>query len=87
MPKFWKVAPPLTAAALFKEHDDGSNGDGHGKHESYDDAALQRAITKGIDPSGEPLDREMPRWTISGQDIADLIEFLKSPARTSKAPL
>ncbi|MBT5034607.1 MAG: c-type cytochrome [Rhodospirillaceae bacterium] len=87
MPNFWTVAPPLTAAALFKGHDDSLNEDGHGEHESYDDTSLQRAITKGVDPSGEQLDREMPRWTIAAQDIADLIGFLKSPVRTSNAPL
>ncbi len=86
MPKFWKVVPPLTPAALFNMHDESSNNDGHGDHEEYDDTTLRRAITKGIDPSGEPLDREMPRWILAAQDIADLIEFLKSPVRNSRLP-
>ena len=86
MPRFWLVAPPLTPAALFNEHGDKSEDDGHGDHEGYDDASLRRAITQGLDPSAQPLDREMPRWTLADQDLADLIEFLKSPARNSRSP-
>ena len=76
MPRFWVFAPPLTAAALFgKEHDE----DGHGDHDSYDDASLQRAITQGIDEGGKPLDRAMPRWSMSAKDMGDLIAFLRTP--------
>ena len=81
MPKFWKVAPPLTPAALFKKHDEGSKDDGHGDHGSYSDTALRRAITKGQDPENKQLDPAMPRWSMSEQDLTDLINFLKSPAR------
>jgi hypothetical protein len=65
---------------LFGEHDDGASDDGHGDHESYDDAALRRAITEGLDPGGNRLDPEMPRWSKSEPDLTDLIDFLKSPA-------
>ena len=85
MPRFWKVAPPLTPAALFDEHDETSKENGHGGHEGYDDATLRRAITEGIDPGGNSLDREMPRWSMAARDIADLIEFLKSPVRDSRS--
>ncbi len=84
MPRFWKVTPPLTPAALFNEHGETSKENGHGDHEGYDDATLRRAIMKGIDPGGNPLDREMPRWSMAARDIADLIEFLKSPVRDSR---
>ncbi len=84
MPRFWKVAPPLTPAALFNEHDEASEEGGHGDHEGYDDATLRRAITEGIDPGGSLLDREMPRWSMAAGDIVDIIEFLKSPARASR---
>lgn len=78
-PRFWKLAPPLTPAALFEEHDDDPGDDGHGDHEGYDDATLGRAITEGLDPGGKPFDSGMPRWSMSDQDLADLIEFLESP--------
>ncbi len=76
MPNFWTVAPPLTPDALFGGHDD----DGHGDHDAYSDESLQRAITEGIDAGGAPLDRAMPRWSMSEADLADVIAFLKSPA-------
>jgi len=79
MSRFWEVAPPLTPAALFKEHDDGSSDDGHGDHDGYNEATLRRAITEGLDPDGKPFDPEMPRWSLSEQDLVDLTDFLKSP--------
>jgi hypothetical protein len=43
----------------------------------YTDAALERAITEGIDSSGQQLDASMPRWQLSASDLADLIAYLK----------
>jgi len=84
MPWFWKVAPPLTPAALFGEHGETSKDDGHGDHDKYDDVTLRQAIAKGIDPSGAFLDREMPRWSMAERDMMDLITFLKSPVRSAQ---
>lgn len=74
-PQFWIKAPALTAEALFES--DAHDEDGHGDHGSYDDDSLRRAITQGIDPSGERLDDTMPRWTMSPADLNDLIAYLK----------
>lgn len=79
MPRFWLAAPPLTSDALFGEHDEGSGNDGHGDHDSYTEETLKRAITRGIDAGGNTLDPIMPRWAISGQDLDDLISYLKGP--------
>jgi len=79
MPRFWKIAPALTPAALFREHTEGGDKDGHGDHEGYTKETLSRAITRGIDAGGKKLDPAMPRWTISAQDLDDLIAYLKSP--------
>ncbi len=73
-PQFWVSAPALTATALF---DDEHTGDGHGDHNKYDAASLRRAITRGLDPSGKPLDSAMPRWQMSANDIEDLVAFLQ----------
>ncbi len=70
-PFFWIQTPPLTAEALFGEHDDG-----HGDHGSYSSATLQRAIREGIDPSGNALDSTMPRWAMEEQDLSDLVDYL-----------
>ena len=81
MPSFWIEVPPLTRAALFKTDDDHSGDDGHGKHDAYNDETLRRAITKGMGPNGKKLDPGMPRWSMAEQDLADLIEFIRSPNR------
>lgn len=55
----------------------------HGEHEGeehppYTDATIKRAITDGLNPADEPLDYTMPRWQMSGGDLDDLLEFLKT---------
>lgn len=75
MPFFWRTAPPLTAGALFDRH---VKEDGHGDHDVYDDDALRRVISTGVDPSNRTLDNLMPRWHMSDPDMDDLISFLKS---------
>ncbi len=81
MPRFWITAPALTPSALFGARDEPADDDGHGDHGSYDDAALRRAITEGMDSGGKQLDPGMPRWSMAEQDLADLIEFIRSPDR------
>lgn len=76
-PQFWIEAPALTAKALFADDAHEQDEDGHGDHASYDSESLRRAITRGLDPAGEPLDAAMPRWTMSSADLDDLVEFLK----------
>ena len=75
-PQFWIKAPDLGVDALFGDdaHDEG--GEGHGDHASYDAESLRRAITRGLDPAGESLDRAMPRWSMSSSDLDDLVAFL-----------
>lgn len=75
MPQFWIVAPSLVAESLFGERH-ASSGD-HDNHDAYDEVSLRRAIVQGIDPSGEPLDEAMPRWSMETSDLSDLIEYLK----------
>jgi len=37
------------------------------------------ALTKGQDPHGnKQLNRDMPRWNIGNEDLADLITYLKT---------
>lgn len=67
------MAPPLTQAALFGNHD---AGDGHGDHASYDVETLRRAVSRGLEPSGEKMDPIMPRWSMSEEDWRDLVACL-----------
>jgi cytochrome c len=43
----------------------------------YTDALLARAITQGLDSSGQQLDASMPRWVLSESDLQDLLKYLK----------
>ncbi len=70
-PWFWITAPALTSAALLGDHE----SDGH-SHAVYDANSLKRAITEGINPAGEVLNDQMPRWQLSEQDLDALVHYL-----------
>lgn len=48
------------------------------EHPPYTEQTLEQAIIQGIDPGGKPLDYPMPRWQMSGQDLNDLVSFIKT---------
>jgi len=70
------VAPDIrykTLTAEKMEHEGGEE-----EHPPYTDETIKRAITQGLNPAGDPLEWPMPRWTMSDEDLEDLLEFLKS---------
>ena len=72
--------PDITWGKLTQEehHEEVSGKDEHEEHPPYTEETLKSAITRGINPAGEPLDEEMPRWRMSEQDLDDLVEFIKT---------
>ncbi|MBT3205027.1 MAG: ABC transporter substrate-binding protein [Gammaproteobacteria bacterium] len=49
-----------------------------GRHyKAYDESSFLKAVTEGIDSSGNKLDTSMPRFNISRQDARDLVAYLK----------
>jgi cytochrome c oxidase subunit II len=70
-------APDIRYHSLTDEGH-GQEEDEHGGHPPYTDETIKRAITEGIDPAGEPLDWEMPRWEMDERDLDDLVEYLKT---------
>jgi ABC-type branched-subunit amino acid transport system substrate-binding protein len=46
-------------------------------HPPYTERALELAITRGLDPAGNRLLNVMPRYQMSGEDMADLVAYLK----------
>lgn len=44
----------------------------------FDAEKFRLAVTKGQDHDGTQLNTDMPRWTIGGDDLADLIGYLKT---------
>ncbi len=70
--------PDITWDNLTQDepHEEEPGQDEHEEHPPYTGETLRRAITRGIDPGGEPLDEEMPRWRMSERDLDDLVEFI-----------
>jgi hypothetical protein len=80
-------APDIRYSALASEAEEHNGGeeahppeeDDHAAaHAEYELADFRRAVIEGQHPDGKPLDRNMPRWEMSDQDLADLFEFIKS---------
>jgi mono/diheme cytochrome c family protein len=69
------VAPDITYGALTKPS---SASLPSGRSRSpYTDALLARAITQGLDSSGNHLNSMMPRWSLSDSELRDLLRYLK----------
>jgi cytochrome c oxidase subunit 2 len=49
-----------------------------GRGPTYTDATLQRAVTQGIDPSGQQLAPIMPRWQLAQPEWTALVDYLKT---------
>jgi cytochrome c oxidase subunit 2 len=50
---------------------------GHHHEHHYTDATIKRAVTKGLDDDGKPLDRMMPRFEMSDEDAGYVVDYLK----------
>lgn len=64
-----------------KEHIHGQSAAAHfhaRAHPPYNDESIKHAISRGLDPGGNRLNSVMPRWQMSGEDLTDLINFLKT---------
>lgn len=46
-------------------------------HPPFTDETLARAITHGLDPAGNTLDKGMPRYRMSARDLQDLVAYIK----------
>ena len=44
----------------------------------FDAEKFRLAVTEGQDPNGTQLNTDMPRWKIGSDDLADLIDYLKT---------
>ena len=44
----------------------------------FDAEKFRLAVTKGQDPDGTQLNTDMPHWNIGDDDLADLIDYLKT---------
>ena len=68
--------PDITWSRLTKPY--GDRLDNHRvRKEAYSPASLIRAITEGIDSSGNKLDVAMPRYQLAEKDANALVDYLK----------
>lgn len=70
------VVPPDISWSVLSA----SNGHNHSygrSHPAFDEQTLGLAVTKGIDPGGNPLGVAMPRFQLSDEDLQDLIAYIK----------
>jgi len=68
------TAPNITYKTLTGE---GRGAEGEEEHRPYTDALIKRAITRGLNPDGEQLSDNMPRWQMSDEELDDIIAYLK----------
>jgi len=79
-------APDITFATLTdpKGHDhEFSNR----RHPAFNRETIKAAVLAGIDPAGNVLHEEMPRWTgLSSADLEDLIDYLQALSQGHRRP-
>lgn len=70
----------VEAPAIRWEHlAEEGHADDHGEdHPAYTIETFKRAVTEGLDPSGEQLHWMMPRWNMTDGQLDDLIAYLQS---------
>ena len=68
-------APDIRYLALNSEEEHEEEG-GHGGE--YDLETFRQAVVNGQHPDGDSLDRDMPRWAMSDEDLSDLLDYLKT---------
>ena len=67
-------APSITWKALTEEEHDEHEEE---EHPPFDKKTIKRAITKGLDPSGQRFDSIMPHWEMNQTELNAIISFLK----------
>ena len=79
-------APDITFSRLIdpQGHDHEVTGR---RHPAFNRETIKAAIVAGIDPAGNVLNEEMPRWTgLSGKDLEDVIDYMQFLSKGSRLP-
>jgi mono/diheme cytochrome c family protein len=79
-------APDITFANLTNpqghEHEFGGR-----RHPPFNRETIKAAVVAGIDPAGNTLHEEMPRWTgLTAADLEDLIDYLQALSKPGRRP-
>lgn len=76
-------APDIRWSVLSEEESEHREEEGEEEgheheHSEYTLKMFKMAVIEGKHPDGKPLKKEMPRWRMSGKDLTDLADYLKS---------
>jgi mono/diheme cytochrome c family protein len=79
-------APEITFSRLIDPHGHEHEQSGR-RHPPFNRETIKAAIVAGIDPAGNSLHEEMPRWTgLSPADLEDLIDYLQALSKPQRHP-
>ena len=57
------------------------------RHPAFTRETIKAAVVAGIDPAGNTLHEEMPRWSgLNGADLEDLIDYLQALSKPHRRP-
>jgi len=57
------------------------------RHPAFTRETIKAAVVAGIDPAGNTLHEEMPRWIgLNGADLEDLIDYLQALSKPHRRP-
>ena len=71
-------ASDIRWSALTAEEDADHGGDEDEHAGDYDLETFRMGVVEGKHPDGKPLKDDMPRWRMSGEDLSDLLDYLKT---------
>jgi len=74
-PEGGRIPSDITWNTLMKDY--GHSHPMGRNHPAFTEASLKRSILTGYDPAGNELDPSMPTYTMSVEDINDLISYMK----------
>lgn len=69
-------APPIYYDALVRMVQEESSG--ASQSDGYTLENFRQSVVQGEHPDGDELNRNMPRWQLSENDLADLLAYLKT---------
>ncbi len=69
------VPPDIRWSQLVKTY--GHVHENGRRHPAFDEANLARLLRAGVDPAGNVIDKVMPLYQMSDEDMADLIAYMK----------
>jgi mono/diheme cytochrome c family protein len=57
------------------------------RHPAFNRETIKAAVVAGLDPAGNPLNEEMPRWIgLNGADLEDVIDYLQALSKPHRRP-